>query len=165
MKPSSRWVLVAAAALSSASAVAATTTPITFTVTATVADACSVSATNLAFGAYVPASALPVDGTSTVTVTCTLAAPYNVRLNEGTASGASVTTRQMVRSGGSELLSYALYRDAARTLNWGKTDSTDTLTSIGTGLAVGHTVYGRIPASQNVPSGSYSDTITVTISY
>lgn len=28
-----------------------------------------------------------------------------------------------------------------------------------------HTVYGRIPAAQNVPSGAYADTITVTVTF
>lgn len=29
----------------------------------------------------------------------------------------------------------------------------------------GHTVYGRLPASQSVPAGSYLDQVTLTITY
>jgi spore coat protein U-like protein len=135
-----------------------------FNVTATVTTACTVAATNLAFGDYVPTAASPTDGTSTVTVRCTLGTIYHVRLNQG-LHGTGVTDRKMQRSGELDELAYALYRDATRLLNWGETDETDTVDSLGTGLAVDHTVYGRIAAYQPVPAGAYSDTITVTVSY
>lgn len=127
-------------------------------------DVCAVSASNLAFGTYSPISGSALDGTSTITVTCTLGTPYNVRLSAG-AHGGSVSTRQMLRASGTELLDYYIYRDAGRTQNWGLTDNTDTLTSAGTGVLQNHTVYGRIPASVNVPIGSYSDTVTVIVNY
>jgi spore coat protein U-like protein len=52
-------------------------------------------------------------------------------------------------------------------LNWGKTDDTDTVNGTGTGilLPADHTVYGRITKNQDVNTGAYSDTITVTVSY
>jgi hypothetical protein len=53
---------------------------------------CTISATGLSFGAYT-GTALP--GTSTITVTCTGGTTYNVGLNPGTATGATVTTRKM----------------------------------------------------------------------
>lgn len=142
----------------------ADTTTTTFNVTATVTTACTVSATNLAFGNYDPTSSSPTDGTSTVTVRCTLATTYHVRLNQG-LYGTGVTDRKMQISGDTTKLNYALYRDATRLLNWGETDGVDTVDGVGTGLSVGHTVYGRIAAEQTVPAGSYSDTITVTVSY
>jgi len=33
------------------------------------------------------------------------------------------------------------------------------------GVTVNHTVYGRVPALQNVAVGSYSDNITVTLTF
>lgn len=133
----------------------------TFTVSATVSDACSTSATDLAFGAY---TGTQLDSISTISVTCTLGTAYDIRLDDG-ANGSTVTTRQMIRSGGSEVLNYSLFSDTLRTTNWGETDATDTVSGLGTGLSIPHLVYGRIPASENVPAGSYSDTVTVTISY
>lgn len=68
-------------------------------------------------------------------------------------------------SSGSNLLSYALYQDSAHTTNWGNTPATDTAAAtapVGTNAL---TVYGRITAGQNVPIGSYSDTITVNVVY
>lgn len=139
------------------------TTTTTFTVSATVTNNCTVSATNHAFGTYTPSAVPPTDGTSTVTVNCTLDAPYTVGLNAGTGSGATVATRKM--TSGANTLNYSLYQSALRTTVWGTTVGTDTVAGTGTGLNVDHTVFGRIPASQNVAAGAYNDTITVTVTF
>jgi len=145
-----------------APAMAATSTS-TFQVTATVAASCQISTTNLAFGAYTGAA---TTATSTISVTCTSTTLYNVGLNAGTATGATVTTRQMTGSANANaLLNYALYRDSAHTLNWGNTVGTDTMSGSGSGAVQSLTVYGQIPASQIVAPGSYTDTITATITY
>lgn len=141
-------------------AIAATNTS-SFTVNSTVQATCTITTTNLAFGTY---TGTQTDATSTVTATCTNTTPYNVGLNAGTASGATVTTRQMTGPSGT-LLSYALFRDAARTQNWGNTVSTDTVAGTGNGSAQAITVYGRVAAGQFVTPGAYTDTITATITY
>ncbi len=140
-----------------ASAATATTT---FQVTATVVATCLISGNTLAFGNY---TGVQLDGTTTLSVTCTNTTPYNVGLNAGTATGATVTTRKMVN--GANLLAYALYSDTGRTTNWGNTVSTDTVPGTGNGSAQTLTVYGRIAAAQYVTPGSYADTITATITY
>ena len=68
-------------------------------------------------------------------------------------------------SAGAGLLNYALFSDVSRTLNWGKTVATDTLAGTGNGSAQSLSVYGRVVASQFVSPGSYTDTITATITY
>ena len=137
----------------------------TFNVTATVAAACTVSATDLAFGAYVPAAALSDDASSTVTTNCTLTVPYNIGLDAGIGTGATIPLRQMTGSPTADLLTYSLYRDAAHALVWGNTIGTNTVALVGTGLAVPTTVFGRIPALQNVSVGTYTDTITATVTF
>lgn len=147
------------------SAAPAATTTTTFNVTATVISSCSTSASNLAFGNYDPLSLVDKAATTTVNVTCSLLAPFNLGISIGT-NGVSVTDRKMkITGGGSELLDYELFQDVTHLINWGNTVGTDTLASLGTGLAVGLPVYGVIPAGQNVPVGSYTDTVTVTITY
>jgi spore coat protein U-like protein len=141
-------------------AVAATATS-TFQVTATVAATCLISATNLSFGSY---AGVVANATSSISVTCTNTTPYNVGLDPGTATGATVTTRKMTGPA-SATLNYALYRDSAHTQNWGNTVGTDTVTGTGNGNAQSITVFGQVPASQFVAPGSYTDTITATISY
>ncbi|MGH8519635.1 MAG: Csu type fimbrial protein [Panacagrimonas sp.] len=169
MKPSARCISVASfacGALLASSGVAAATATSSFNVTTTVIDVCAVSASNLGFGTYSPIAGSALDGATTITITCTLGTPYNVQLDPGAHGGGSVSTRQMQRtSGGTETINYSLFRNAGRTQNWGQTDNTDTLSATGTGVSQGHTVYGRIPASENVPTGDYSDTVNVTVSY
>lgn len=136
----------------------------TMDVSATVVKACVVSATNLAFGNYDPTAAAPTDANSSITVTCTPGTSFTVGLNAGTTSGATVNSRKM--ASGSNLLGYALYSDAARTTNWGNTPGTDTpaaTTAASTASVL--TVYGRIPAQQSAAVGSYTDTVTITVSY
>ena len=149
-----------ALSLAPTSAVAATATT-TFAVTATVQATCVVSATAMSFGTYTAAVA---NATSTVSVTCTNTTPYNVGLSAGLATGATVTTRKMTGPA-SALLGYALFSDAARTVNWGQTIGTDTVTGTGNGSAQALTVYGQVVAGQYVAPGSYADTITATVTY
>ncbi|MFB9059440.1 MULTISPECIES: Csu type fimbrial protein [Sphingobium] len=152
------------AALCAISPGQAATTTTTFPVTASVLTACAVSANPLNFGNYDPTSATPLDATTNLSVLCTVGTSFTVGLNAGAASGATVTARRMVN--GANILNYALYREAARTNIWGNTPGTDmppaTTAPI---LPTALTVYGRIPAGQNVPAGGYADTVTVTVNY
>jgi spore coat protein U-like protein len=133
----------------------------TFAVTANIAATCLISAGTLDFATY---TGVQVDSTSTISVTCTNTTGYNVGLNAGAASGATVTTRSMTGPGNA-LLNYALYSESTRTTNWGNTVGTDTKSGSGSGSAQAITVYGRLAASQYPAPGAYSDTITATITY
>lgn len=132
----------------------------TFTVTASVVASCTTSATNLAFGNYTLSA---LSGTSTITVTCTSGSTVKIGLNGGTGTGATVTNRKM--TSGANTLNYGLYQDSGHATNWGNTPGTDTVNTTGTGVAQNFTVYGLIPASQTSPIASYSDTITVTVTF
>jgi spore coat protein U-like protein len=136
-----------------------------FTVSATVQQVCAVSATNLGFGAY-DASAGPANNaTSTVTVTCTPSSTYTIALNAGTTSGGTVAARLM-SDGASHTLGYNLYSDSNHTTKWGDgTLSTSTVSGTADGTHQPYTVFGQVAAGQFVPSGSYSDTVTATVTY
>lgn len=143
----------------------AATDTATFSVSASIADACDVQATNHSFGAYSPASGTALDGTSTVSVYCTVGTAYTLALNVGTGGG-NFTGRLMASGGNS--LGYNLYTTAGRTTVWGDgSGATATQSGSGTGLltAVTHTVYGRIPINQDSAPGSYSSTVTVTLTF
>jgi spore coat protein U-like protein len=131
-----------------------------FTVTATISNSCTISASNLSFGTYTGAV---LNGTSMITVNCTKNAPYYVGLNAGEATGATVTTRKL--TSGANSLNYALYSNTTRTANWGNTVGTDTVSGTGSGISQLLNVYGQIPGGQNLIPGNYSDTITATITY
>jgi spore coat protein U-like protein len=132
-------------------------------VSALVATGCTIVAAPLAFGTYDPNSGSPNDATTTVTVLCTVGTPYNVGLNQGGGTGATVATRKM--NNGTDNLNYTLYKDSGRTTVWGNTVNTDTVSGTYTALQAPLTVYGRIPASQAVSAGIYGDTVTATITY
>jgi spore coat protein U-like protein len=133
----------------------------TFTVTATIVANCLLSASPLNMGTY---SGALLNATSLLTVTCTNTTVFNIGLNAGTSTGATVTTRKMTGPG-SATLNYNLFRNSALTQNWGMTVGTDTFSSTGNGLAQNFTVYGQVPAGQFVAPGTYNDTIIATITY
>ena len=135
----------------------------TFTSQIAIAAACVInSASSLNFGTQ-GVLAANVDQSSTIQVTCTNTTPYNIGLNAGTGSGATVATRKMTSGGAT--ISYSLYTDTGRSTVWGNTVSTDTVAGTGNGAAQSFTVYGRIPAQTTPAPGNYSDTITVTVTY
>jgi spore coat protein U-like protein len=149
------------------------TSTTTFTVTATVLKACTVSATNIGFGNYTPGGGA-LTGNSTISVKCTKTTPYTVALNAGTTTGGTLTQRLMAY--GAETLQYNLYTTNAFTTVFG--DGTlGTGTNAGTGAGLGaaaqtYTAYGRLVdsvanqnAAPNAAATNYSDTITVTVTY
>lgn len=134
-----------------------------FVVSATAVESCIVSADDHAFGTYDPLTPAPTDATSSISVTCTVDAVYDIALNAGAGAGATVAARRMSRDG--EALVYSLYRDGARTQAWGDKVGSDTVAGVGTGLPTNHLVYGRITAKQAVRSGRYVDTVVATLYY
>ena len=142
--------------------VGTSTANFSFTVTATVVTNCLISAANLNFGS-VGLLTSNVDATSTVTPTCTSTTPYNIGLNAGTGSGATVTTRKMTSGGAT--INYSLYSNSGRTTNWGNTVGTDTVSGTGSGLGQSYTVYGRVPSQSTPAPATYSDTIVATVTY
>ena len=153
--------LAMAALLAAVQPAAAASTTTTFNVSATVQTSCSVSAADLAFGTYDVAAATDTLATSTVTVTCSLLTPYTISMSGGTY--ASGSTRRL--GAGSSRLTYEIYRDVTMTNIFGTVAASLGVSAVGTGLSVPFTLYGKIPKTQAVVPGSYSDQITVTVDY
>lgn len=136
------------------------------TITATVASTCSVGTSSLAYGSVSSAAiqAGDIDRNGTVTVNCTTGSSYSVALGAGGGTGATFASRQM--TSGSTLLNYSMYTTAARTSVWGDgTLASATVPGTGSGAGQTITVYGRIFAGQTIPSGAYTDTVAVTVTY
>ena len=135
-------------------------------VSASVSAVCTISTAAVAFGAYDPVvtnAATALNGTGTLTVACTKGASATIDLgNGGNLSGGS---RRM--TSGPDFLNYALYKDAARTQVWGTglaggtTYTYNSASKASTNL----TVYGTVPAGQDVTVGAYSDVVVATINY
>lgn len=138
---------------------------------ASAATACSLATGNMVFGSYDVFSPASLDTSSTLIVTCSRAGgpqhvDITIAIGPGTHGGSSASRTMKASSG--DLLGYNLFRDAARTAIWGEVPGLSTVTQM---LAVPNhssaqatvTVFGRIPASQNVSQGSYSDSVVVTV--
>jgi len=135
-----------------------------FTANATVPASCVIEiANNLNFGTVPGLINNNNDQTTSLSFTCTKTTPWKVSLDDGL--NVTGTTRRMRLGATSNYVQYELYSDSARSQRWGNTLDIDTVNNTGTGSSQSLTVYGRVPAPQSVPSGDYSDTVTVTITY
>jgi spore coat protein U-like protein len=140
----------------------ATTATSSFAVTASVTANCTIAAGALTFGAYDPVVAnasTNLDQTSTITVACTKGSTGVVSLDNGT--NFSGGARRM--KAGANFLTYEMYNDSARTTVW---NATNTVSYTAASKATSPlTLYGRVPSGQDVPVGSYSDTVVATITF
>src|SRR6185437_382841 len=149
---------------------ASTTATSSLSVSASVTANCTITTTAVAFGAYDPVStnaSTALDGSGAVNVTCTSGASATLTLGQGSnadvGSSDSVPARRM-NDGSTHYLAYALYQDNGHTTVWGNTGPTG-LPNTGTGIQVVVPVYGSVAAGQNVPAGSYSDTVVATVTF
>jgi spore coat protein U-like protein len=132
---------------------------------------CTVTATPVAFSGYDVFSPIPSDSFGTVTIACNIPAqnpraPVVATIFLSPGASGNFSPRQMQPlAGGSDRLTYNLYSDASMAAVWGDgTAGTVTLTqAITKEMPWNATIYGRIPARQNVRAGTYSDVITVTV--
>jgi spore coat protein U-like protein len=164
-----RWLVLTGlvaviACLAPSAETMATTATSSFSVTISLSATCTVNSTQtLDFGSR-GLLAVNFDATADIVVTCTETTPYHVGLDAGAGTGASVAVRKMTGSG-SSTVNYTLYSDSGHATVWGTTVSTDTVDAVGTGNAVTHRVYGRVPPQKSPAPDTYSDTITVTVTY
>ncbi len=146
------------------STVAAGTQQSTLQARLLVDPACTITAAPLAFGnvsgltGYVATTNLSVD--------CTRNGAYTIALDGGTVTG-DVNARRMRRGAGPATIDYQLYRDATRTLVWGNTPGAGGNVHAGTGdgLVQSVPVYGEVPAQADQPEGTYTDTVTATVTF
>ena len=153
-------VACAPLALSAADATAS------LSVSASVSNNCTVSTAALTFAAYDPVVAnatANLDGTGRVTVACTKGAAPSIAL--GTGSSASGGTRRL-SDGTGNFLTYDLYQDSGRSTPWAASGSGILTAGAATSMvARDFTVYGRIGGNQDVPAGSYADTVLATVNF
>jgi spore coat protein U-like protein len=134
-------------------------------VSATVSNNCTISTAPLAFGSYDPVdthSAANLNGTGTVIVACTKNVAPTIAL--GLGNNANGATRRL--TDGTNFLTYQLYKDAARTQVWG--DAVGDVLSPGAAPSKAPrnlTVYGAVTSNQDVPAGSYADTVVATVDF
>jgi len=152
---------------------------VVFTIFATVACAttpamaaisCTATITNVAFGSVNVLPGAAIDVTATETITCSGATANTAyRFCSDITAGADVSGNQRRMASGANRLNFDLYKDSARTVQWGNYTnnflgggSQNDFTSNGSGNISGTvTVYARLAASQQsaIP-GAYSETMS-----
>lgn len=133
---------------------------------------CNVTATGVTFGGYDALSSIPTSGTGDVSVTCNIkgknkAAPLTVTISVSAGNSGNFGQRTMTHVSGTDVLNYNLFMDAGGSTVWGDGTggSNNRVVNVTKESPFNAKIYGRIPAGQNIPVGSYSDLITVSIFY
>lgn len=140
----------------------------TLNITATVPSGCAVTTTPVNFGSYLSNQPGDVNATGMISVNCPNTTAYTVDLGTGMHAPGTVSYRLMNNGGGAgmDYLQYYLYWNCNGCTLAGTGVLTGSITG-GTGNLTwqNYTLYGVISNSQSVNPGSFSDSITVTISW
>jgi spore coat protein U-like protein len=158
MTPVARIICLGfAAAISVTEAASAGTATSTLGVQVVVQPSCTVSGATLDFGSYT--SGQP--GETQIAYSNCPAGQLRFQLDGGINGTTSV---RKLGNGGGGLLDYRIFRDSARTQNFGQGGEARliTLAAPGSGNV---SVYGRIPAGQAVAAGTYTDTVVITLDF
>ena len=145
-------------------------------VSANIANVCTISTSAVAFGAYDPIvtnASTPLDASGAVTITCTKGASTTVGLGLGANAAGSV---RKMKDSGSNLLTYELYQPPSTTPAAACSFSSPTVWgNSGAGLFTpasapdknGRTynICGQIASGQDLPFGSYTDTVVATVNF
>lgn len=130
-----------------------------FKVQVHIKESCNISsngASNIDFGT-INRSAGALSAQGNLNITCTQGTPYSIALK---------SDRKMLNqtsSGG--VIPYTLYQDVNQSIIWGG-DTNQNYTNTGIGLNQNIPVWSKIAQQDtNVPSGTYSDTVTAIVSY
>jgi spore coat protein U-like protein len=130
------------------------------------ADWCNVTGGEVAFGAYDPRPSLSHDATGSLDIQCSSSFHATLSASHGSGSRASYSGgRRMTRAGGGTL-AYNLYADSARTQVLGDGTGGSVTLSISGRNSSTQPIWARILKNQpDALSGSYTDTVVVTVSY
>ncbi len=152
-----RLMLAAVAFGAMGAAANATTATNTFTARIEIQAACEVtSPTDLDFGTHGLLNSA-ITATSTFVVKCTNGTNYTIALTGANDAGG---VKNMVN--GSEDVAYQTYQDSAHSTVW---DGSNTKSDTGTGADQTHTVYGKVDPQTSPSPNTYTDTVTITVSY
>jgi spore coat protein U-like protein len=161
------------AAILATTAMAASTETGVLTVNATVAGACAVGDAAMAF-AVSPAvntngsgsqTSSAVPSSTTVNVICTSGQSGTLSAGQGAHYDTTGAARRLSDLATTPTyVAYELYTDTGYSTVF---DTTNTISVTGTGTSAPVSIYGRIAAvdAAAAPKGSYSDAVTLTISY
>lgn len=118
---------------------------------------------SLSFGSYDPINA-------NITNTKEAATTFRLRCIKGTSAIISINNGlnamgdvRRMRGAGQSYLNYELYTSANRTTVWNTTNTVSY--SANNPQPKQFSIYGRIPAGQDVSAGAYTDTVTLSVTF
>ena len=126
---------------------------------------CNITATPLNFGSYDPLSGIPLSATGSFNISCKPnKQSFNITVQLTPGNSGSFAQRTMLSGGGSQLF-YNIYANPAQTavLGDGSGGSITLTQSVTRQTPWNVSLYGQIPALQNVTPGLYNDLLTATI--
>ena len=137
-----------------------------FIATAQVGADCTLSIPDVSFGT-VTRLTNPINAATNATVTCTSGAPWTLAMNAGSTPGNTYTARRMSLGGsGPGAVQYQIYRDSGPVNVWGNgTSGTVTRSGTGVGIPQSIPIYLQVPAQTPQAEGTYSDTVTATLTF
>jgi spore coat protein U-like protein len=121
--------------------------------------------TGVAFNGYDVLDTQPKTSSGSIKLLCVVGLLVTVDLGPGQTG--TVAQRKLTRMGGGTSLLYNLFFDSARTQIWG--NGANGTAHYGPVIAVLASitlpVYGAIPARQDVQTGTYNDSVQITINF
>lgn len=158
------------------SGVMAQTATADLTVTASVNASCTINTAPVSFGGYNPADLQATHVSGSVTVSCVKGTAPIISLSGGSNPGANPGERAMKHASEADLLSYFLYKPSSTVANtactttetepWGQLGAERFVPGAATSIAAStYNICGRIPAGQDVLTGSYQDTVIATVEF
>ncbi len=125
-------------------------------VTASVQANCNITGvTDVSFGVYDPTVSTPLDADGAMTFRCTKNTSYKTYITG---------TRQMVGGTFSDNLNFELYTDSGRTTVF-PSDNSGSSQQAPNNSPINVTIYGRVPAEQDVSVDTYSRVLVATVEY
>ena len=145
-------------------------------VSANINNVCTITTGAVAFGAYDPIvtnASSPLNASGSVTITCTKGAATTVSL--GLGSNAAGSVRKM-KNAGTDLLTYELYQPPNTTPGsacsyasptvWGTSGANlFTPAAAPSKNARSYNICGQVAGGQDLPFGSYTDTVLATVNF
>ena len=123
---------------------------------------CTVSAAPLIFLIPVPTN-INVDSTSTITVKCPRNTAFTIDIDTGLY--ANGINRRVYNAGFNAYINYDVYKDPPRSAVWGTGGAKNVAGNSGLTGTVLIPVYGRVASVKTLKSGSYRDTLTITVTF
>lgn len=150
----------AIALLASGSVLAQETSTANINVTAVVEAACEqITATDVDFGAQGNTGGTD-DSTSTITVECDTGTGYTVEIDYGQTA---IGTQRRVTTGEGDFMDYAIFQPGGFTAPWG--EDLEAYEGTGTGAPDALTANFRLNRAAGIALGTYTDLVTVTLTY